>query len=365
MGSALNRAYAGTNNVSFTIHPYLHFGQRGEIKISYRYYVKPTRPGGRNMRIYNNGERIAELEPTIKKGLHTVTLPITCGFGTGYGYYVDGMGARESIAPIPCPDDKGPLKITFITDTQDEARDARKVMEMAQRRESSFVILTGDLVQTGDASNNWTMFFWAMQPLINNRPLLPIIGNHEYRGTTSAPPASSWDFFFQIPAKDAHSAHDFANTRIISLNSCFEDDPSQIQGQLQWLEQALSADKRWKIVALHHPPYGASIFHSPLYPKQEFAHLRKHYVPLFERYGVKLVLAGHTHLLEHSKKEGIHYFTGGPAGGKMIRPVVNNPYEVFPAKAVRSYSQLTITEDKIQVDTDDIRGRPVYSFSIH
>ena len=65
----------------------------------------------------------------------------------------------------------------------------------------------------------------------------------------------------------------------------------------------------WKIVALHHPPYSAGYQGSNLDVRRTFA-------PIFERYGVQLVLSGHDHDYQRSKViNGVTYVVTGAAAG--------------------------------------------------
>jgi hypothetical protein len=71
-----------------------------------------------------------------------------------------------------------------------------------------------------------------------------------------------------------------------------------------------SASPRWRIPYAHHPPYCAG----PMYGNSTSS--IEHLVPLYQRSGVRLVLAGHEHNFQHAHVDGIHYFvTGG--GGKV------------------------------------------------
>jgi 3',5'-cyclic AMP phosphodiesterase CpdA len=78
--------------------------------------------------------------------------------------------------------------------------------------------------------------------------------------------------------------------------------------QRAWLEQTLAAaTTTWKIVALHHPPYSAGYQGSSLGNREAFS-------PLFERYGVQLVLSGHEHDYQRSVPiNGVTYVVSGGA----------------------------------------------------
>jgi 3',5'-cyclic AMP phosphodiesterase CpdA len=87
------------------------------------------------------------------------------------------------------------------------------------------------------------------------------------------------------------------------------NDP-QNPRQLAFLERTLgSSDARWKIVALHHPPYSAGYQGSS-------EDVRRVFSPIFEKYHVPLVLSGHDHDYQRSEKiRGVTYVVSGAAGG--------------------------------------------------
>ncbi len=80
--------------------------------------------------------------------------------------------------------------------------------------------------------------------------------------------------------------------------------------QLRWLEGALQAsDAPWKIAYMHHPIYSSGKRHG------SDVELRAFLEPLFVKYGVSVVFAGHEHFYERLKpQQGIAYFTVGSAG---------------------------------------------------
>ncbi len=80
--------------------------------------------------------------------------------------------------------------------------------------------------------------------------------------------------------------------------------------QVKWLEKALAdSDAKWKIAYMHHPIYSSGKRHG------SDEDLRTFIEPLFVKYGVSVVLAGHEHFYERLKPQhGIAYFTAGSAG---------------------------------------------------
>jgi predicted phosphodiesterase len=77
--------------------------------------------------------------------------------------------------------------------------------------------------------------------------------------------------------------------------------------QLDWFERAIKGSKSdWKMAYFHHPLYSSGAAHG------SEADLRTLLEPLFIKYGMDVVFAGHEHFYERVKpQKGIYYFTCG------------------------------------------------------
>ena len=80
--------------------------------------------------------------------------------------------------------------------------------------------------------------------------------------------------------------------------------------QLSWLQKELQNSRAdWKICYFHHPLYSSGAFHGPS------TELRLLLEPLFVKYGVQAVFAGHEHVYERTKPQnGITHFIEGASG---------------------------------------------------
>jgi 3',5'-cyclic AMP phosphodiesterase CpdA len=76
--------------------------------------------------------------------------------------------------------------------------------------------------------------------------------------------------------------------------------------QTRWLRRALAGSRaRWRIAVFHHPPFTCGQ-HTP------HAHVLGRWVPLFERYRVRLVLSGHDHNYQRfAPRRGVRYVVHG------------------------------------------------------
>jgi hypothetical protein len=345
--SCLNSASAD----DFQIKPYLFSILGQQIGVAWQYSSLPaTAP---KLSLYKGGALVQELTADQDDELYSVTLPIqACGFGTDVTYQVDGQDAPVGIAEIPCADSEDPVKFTFLADAQEGTEYDKQFAAEIANYPGVAILNGGDLVQTGTSADDWRGFFQSMEPVGGTRVLFPAVGNHEYRDDVSVP---MWKKFFKMEAHDTTYAFDIGQARVIVLNSNFEDDLSLKTSQLEWLENELRLPSRWKIVYFHHPGFSISVFNNPMYPRKEYVTVQDYYIPLFEKYGVDLVMNGHTHLFETSQKAGIHYLIVGPAGGDMGVEGATDPYKIKSAKT-RSIINLEVSQDNLRAVSTGIGG---------
>jgi 3',5'-cyclic AMP phosphodiesterase CpdA len=82
--------------------------------------------------------------------------------------------------------------------------------------------------------------------------------------------------------------------------------------QTRWLKRHLAASTAtWKIVSFHHPAYSCGGYlRNPAVVSR--------WVPLFERYGVALVLSGHDHNYQRfAPRNGVTYVVHGGGGQEL------------------------------------------------
>jgi hypothetical protein len=88
---------------------------------------------------------------------------------------------------------------------------------------------------------------------------------------------------------------------------------------------------------------------------------RRFLVPLFEMYGVDLVLNGHDHIYERSYKDGVYYLiTGGGGAGLYSINVAPNPYQQV-ARAVHHYATIDVESNMLTVAAVGVDGKEVRS----
>ncbi len=200
------------------------------------------------------------------------------------------------------------------------------------------VLNLGDVVERGDFCPETGYFGWGneyfgpAQPLLERAPSYVAIGNHEYNN--SGDPGYFQDYFSH-PAnpspdpgdRDLWYSFDYGNTHFTVINTnYYEVGGAYWPGspQYEWLEEDLrNSTATWKVAAFHHPPYASS--------SRDTRNLRRHLVPLLERYGVQVVFSGHDHFYERSRKRGIYYIVTGGGGAPLYLPdnPAANPYSIY------------------------------------
>ena len=204
-------------------------------------------------------------------------------------------------APDPLPQ----LRIAAVGDVgegeEEEWQTAWAMHELTGESTYDVLLQLGDNVYpNGDPTRlDATIFRPFTIVLADGTSLAAIVGNHDEQYA---------DQQMQILGMDGRwwAQHLPGDVLLIGLDGNTPDDPTQ----LAFLEETLAtATERWRIVAVHEPPFSAG------YQGSDLA-VRAAFVPLFERYGVQLVLSGHEHDYQRSTPiNGVTYIISG-AGGR-------------------------------------------------
>lgn len=207
--------------------------------------------------------------------------------------------------PLSLPLKEGSVRFAIIGDTGTGSNKQQQVADlMLQYRAAfpfEFVLMMGDnLYGTETPADYKKKFQDVYQKLLDDKvKFYATLGNHDQ-------PNERFYENFNMNGKEYYRFTK-GNVAFYSLNSNYMD-----KTQLKWFEDELAKDtSEWKICFFHHPPYSSGGKHGS--DKQ----LREVVEPLFVKYGVNLVLAGHEHFYERIKpQKGIYYFISG-AGGKL------------------------------------------------
>ena len=127
--------------------------------------------------------------------------------------------------------------------------------------------------------------------------------------------------------------------------------------QLAWLEKELqNSGSDWNICYFHHPLYSSGAFHG------SSTELRLVLEPLFVKYGVQVVFAGHDHVYERVKpQKGIYYFTEGASGSLRRGNLKKTALTAVGYDQDRSFMLVEIAGDELYFQTISRTGRTVDS----
>jgi len=198
-----------------------------------------------------------------------------------------------------------PFQFVYLGDPQNDIFSiCSRVFRMAYQKAplARFLLMAGDLVNNGESDSQWGELFDAFGWIARVTSIMPLSGNHEYSkpktsGETTRYLTPLWRPQFNLPANGPQGLEetvyyvDCQNSRFIMLNG-----NEQLETQAEWLTKVLSDNpNRWTIVAIHQPIYSSG-------KDRDNVHLQKLFLPIFDHYGVDLVLQGHDHCYSRSYK---------------------------------------------------------------
>jgi predicted phosphodiesterase len=209
---------------------------------------------------------------------------------------------RPSAQELTLPNKPDSVKFAVIGDTGTGDKyqyDVAKVLSTVHDRfPFSFVIMLGDNLYGSERPQDFLKKFeQPYKPLLDAKvEFFAALGNHDDPNQRYYKP-------FNMSGKRYYS-YKKGNVRFFVLDTNYLD-PEQIS----WLEGELKASgSDWKIPYFHHPLYSSGMHGSQ-------TDLRAVLEPLFLKYGVNVVFAGHEHFYERIKpQKGIYYFVSGSAG---------------------------------------------------
>ncbi|WP_225410207.1 metallophosphoesterase [Stigmatella hybrida] len=254
--------------------------------------------------------------------------------GQTYSYVVEACGSTTGVRQFRTASGAGTSRVHFTTmgDFGTGGSLQAKVLErMAQGSNAGELILAlGDnAYSSGTEQEFQDRMFKPMAALLRRVPLFATPGNHEYVTDQGQPYLDNLYMPANNPAgSERYYSFDWGPVHFVSLDSncaigLASSDRCTLAAQKNWVKLDLAATSRpWKVVFFHHPPWSSGEHGSQLAMRREFA-------PIFEQYGVDLVLTGHDHNYERSKAmkgdavaasgvKGVPYVVVG-SGGATLR----------------------------------------------
>ena len=251
------------------------------------------------------------------------------------------------------PEEKKAVRFAVIGDSGTGSTEQYQVAEQMEKcRQKSgfdFVLMLGDNIYGGKSQQDFEKKFeHPYKPLLDaGVKFYASIGNHDNPNERLYKPFNMGGERFYSFKKD--------NATFFALDSSYMDS-----SQLDWLERQLQiSNSQWKICFLHHPLYSDGRFHG------SDLDLRAVLKPLFEKYGVNLVLSGHDHVYERIKPvDGIYYFVLGNSGELRYHNLKSSPDMAAGFDTDRSFMLVEIAGDKCYFQAISRTGQVVDSGAI-
>lgn len=224
------------------------------------------------------------------------------------------------------------------TGEADEIAMAGRVASLGAADPFDVLLLLGDNVYPdGNPARLGATVFGPFGSVLDaGAELLPVLGNHDAGYAIEQVAALG------MPGR--WYAREIGEVLFLGLDSTDAENPAQ----LRWLENTLATSRaRWIIAAMHHPPFSAGLHGSDEDTRESF-------VPLFERYEVDLVLAGHDHDYQRSVPiGGITYVVSG--GGAKVRPTGSAAFTAASA-AVLHFVEVAVWADRMELTAISLDG---------
>ncbi len=291
---------------------------------------------------------------------------------TQYRYRVqaDGFDSGEfTFRTLP----ERPVAYRFLAlgDVRSHPEDWHRVAQRVEQNEPDalFIVGTGDYPADGRQYDQWIeQFFDPARDMLARLPFWPAIGNHERtRQYVSQPPPddviaeeeSHYFNLFDLPGNERWYRVDYQYVTLLVIDSNSPMEPGH--EQYEWVrEQLRSSRNRFTLAAFHHGPLTSGPHGRRLedgtFREWPIDQIHRFLLPLFEMYGVDLVLNGHDHLYERSQVNGVYYvITGG--GGAPLYAVnsADNPHQQVAISA-HHYTALDVTPTNIALTAIGVDG---------
>ena len=268
---------------------------------------------------------------------------------TGTEHFSDVFTFRTAPDIVAHPDAE--VVIASLGDCRNGYDTWEQLTTLAKTHDPDLVLFSGDAVTVGITQFEWEPFFARAQPLLATTPMVFANGNHE---------ANAVNYYAQIalPGDQEDYAIDWGYMHLTVLNDT-PDDLAEITGKAHDFlaaDLATHATARWKLSMHHQSVFSSATGHG------SNVQLQQVWQPLYDQYGVDLVLNGHDHDFEMSKPmvaqvpqasvdTGTVYVVQGGAGAELY----DNAPQFFSSYAEKTYSASILHVRKTQLTLDAFR----------
>lgn len=313
--------------------------------------------GGKNTWIYR--ARISGLEP-----------------GKTYGYRIrDGKKATAWMSLKAFAGNT--FKALVFPDSQSADYSAWKATAMPawqRNQDAQFFVNMGDQVDNGQDASQWNAWFDVVEPMAEKIPMATTVGNHEtYDLNWKVRRPEAYMKLFNLPqngyAQYPNRFYSFTvgDVHFVVLDTVFSEmkdlEPNLEQDEIQWFRKDMEQNRqKWNIVVMHKDPlrYAFNPATGRTGRDEGIEQEGKVWMPLFDEYGIDLVLSAHLHTyrnrghirdFRHNPDGPLYILTG--VAGDVRYPGLwkQHPLDeyVAPQPETDNYLVMTKTDDELQL----------------
>ena len=313
--------------------------------------------GGKNTWIYR--ARISGLEP-----------------GKTYGYRIrDGKKATAWMSLKAFAGNT--FKALVFPDSQSADYSAWKATAQPawqRNQDAQFFVNMGDQVDNGQDASQWNAWFDVVEPMAEKIPMATTVGNHEtYDLNWKVRRPEAYMKLFNLPqngyAQYPNRFYSFTvgDVHFVVLDTVFSEmkdlEPNLEQDEIQWFRKDMEQNRqKWNIVVMHKDPlrYAFNPATGRTGRDEGIEQEGKVWMPLFDEYGIDLVLSAHLHTyrnrghirdFRHNPDGPLYILTG--VAGDVRYPGLwkQHPLDeyVAPQPETDNYLVMTKTDDELQL----------------
>ena len=239
-----------------------------------------------------------------------------------------------------------------------------------KNQDAKFFMMMGDLVDNGEHDYQWNEWFSRIQPMITRIPVAPTLGNHEtYTMDWTVRMPLAYLHHFQLPGgvpqkyQNQFYSFDYGDVHFVVLNNLMWEmnqfQPNMLSEQRAWFRRDMEqTKKKWKVVLMHRDiilyEYTKPGSHPERFDDEGVA-----FMPLFDRYGVDVVLTAHLHTYRNRghiynyrrSSRGPLYLLTGVAGDVRYSTLwKRSPYDVvmLPQPETNNYLVMEAEENQLK-----------------
>lgn len=313
--------------------------------------------GGKNTWIYR--ARISGLEP-----------------GQTYGYRIrDGKKATAWMSLKAFAGNT--FKALVFPDSQSADYSAWKATAQPawqRNQDAQFFVNMGDQVDNGQDASQWNAWFDVVELMAEKIPMATTVGNHEtYDLNWKVRRPEAYMKLFNLPqngyAQYPNRFYSFTvgDVHFVVLDTVFSEmkdlEPNLEQDEIQWFRKDMEQNRqKWNIVVMHKDPlrYAFNPATGRTGRDEGIEQEGKVWMPLFDEYGIDLVLSAHLHTyrnrghirdFRHNPDGPLYILTG--VAGDVRYPGLwkQHPLDeyVAPQPETDNYLVMTKTDDELQL----------------